>query len=120
MYFPYTHEPLLLYPMPKSSESLREFPKTSETLQTIIEELYTKKIYENFGKSLAIFGNVWKTSETVISVFRCFYDFLKFSENLRKSICDSPEFRKSPIQIGIRLTASFQVLQKENKVSMLF
>ena len=49
LYFPYTHEPLgkCVYeeitsdkwhviqtcPMPKSSENLREFPKTSETLQ---------------------------------------------------------------------------------------
>ena len=96
------------------------FRKLRKLFKPIIEELYTKKIYENFGKSLAIFGNVWKTSETVINVFRCFNEFLKFSENLRKSICDNPEFRKSPIQIGIRLTASFQVLQKENKVSMLF
>ena len=54
--------------MPKSLENLREFPKTSETLQTV-EELYTKKIYENFGKSLAILGNVWKTSETVQKCF---------------------------------------------------
>ena len=49
-----------------------------------VEELYTNKIYENFGKSLPIFGNVWKTSETTQKCFPMFYDVLKFSENLRK------------------------------------
>ena len=81
---------------------------------------FKKKIYENFGKSLAIFRNFCKSSETVKNcfpsflryfkifgissevfgnlrkfsenfgngskvIFRCFYDFLKFSDNLRKS-----------------------------------
>ena len=39
-----------------------------------------------FGKSSKIFGSVRKTSEMVQKYFfRCFNDFLKFSENLRKS-----------------------------------
>ena len=55
-------------------------------------------IFKIFGKSSEIFGNLRKSSEIFISVqkysesfrndskviFRCFYDFLKFSENLRK------------------------------------
>ena len=47
--------------------NLREFPKTSETLQTRFE-----KLLENFVNSSKVFS-------------RCFYDFLNFSENLRKS-----------------------------------
>ena len=43
---------------------------------------FVKNIYENFGKSLAIFRNFWKSSETVQKCFPSFYDFLKFSENL--------------------------------------
>ena len=35
-------------------------------------------IFKIFGKSSKIFGNCSKV------IFRCFYDFLKFSENLRK------------------------------------
>ena len=43
-------------------------------------------IFEIFGKSSEIFGSVRKSSENGSKViFRCFYDFLKFSENLRKS-----------------------------------
>ena len=45
-----------------------------------------------FGKSSEIFGSVRKFSEISKNfgngskvIFRCFYDFLKFSENLRKS-----------------------------------
>ena len=36
-----------------------------------------------------MFGNLWKLSEIFGNgskvIFRCFYDFFKFSENLRKS-----------------------------------
>ena len=42
-----------------------------------------------FGKSSEIFGSVRKSSEIFRNgskvIFRCFYDFFKFSENLRKS-----------------------------------
>ena len=72
----------LLYPMPKSSENLREFPKISETLQTRYWGTFIRKIYENFGKSLAIFGNFWKTSETVQ---KCFPMFLWFFKTFGKS-----------------------------------
>ena len=51
--------------MPKSWKKLREFPKTSETLQTHYEELLYKKIYEAVGKSSEIFRNFRKASETV-------------------------------------------------------
>ena len=44
-----------------------------------MRNFYKKKIYENFGKSLAIFGN----SSKVFS--NAFMIFFKFSENLRKS-----------------------------------
>ena len=52
LYFPYTHEP---FPMPKSSENLREFPKTSETLQT--RYFYKKRF-------MKILENLWQSSET--------------------------------------------------------
>ena len=41
--------------------------KLRKRFKPVIEELLLnkKKIYENFEKSLAIFGNFWKTSETV-------------------------------------------------------
>ena len=46
-------------------------------------------IFKIFGKSSEIFGSVRKFSENFGNgskvIFRCFYDFLKFSENLRKS-----------------------------------
>ena len=48
-------------------------------------------IYENFVKSLAIFGNLWKTLETVQNCFfkifekssQVFGNLQKFSENFR-------------------------------------
>ena len=82
--------------MPKSSENLRRnFRKPRKRFKPVIEEPYTKKIYENFGKSFRIeVENLWHSSETFgklrkqfKSAFQCFYDFLKFSEifgNLRK------------------------------------
>ena len=43
---------------------------------------------ENLRKSLGVLGNLWKLSENFGNgpkvIFRCFDDFLKFSENLRK------------------------------------
>ena len=59
--------------MPKSSEELEiilEFSKTSETLQTVFKEL-------NFGKYLEIFGNFWKTLETVQNDFNFLVKSLK-------------------------------------------
>ena len=66
-------------------EIYRNFRKLRKCFKPVIEELYTKKIYENFAKSLPIFGNVWKTSGTVQKCFTIFLWFLKFSGNLRKS-----------------------------------
>ena len=44
-----------------------------------------KKIYEYFGKSLAIFGKLLESFGHASKViFILFNDFLKFSENLRK------------------------------------
>ena len=86
----------------KSSKISGNFRKLRKHFKPVLEELL-KMIYENFGKSLVIFGNFWKTSETFQNslkifgkslgvfgngskvFFRCFYDFLKFSENLRKT-----------------------------------
>ena len=43
------------------------------------------RFFKISGKSSEIFGIVQKTSENDSKViFRCFYDFLKFLENLRK------------------------------------
>ena len=68
----------LLYPIPKSSENLWEFPKTSETLQTVIEEhIYKKKIMkilENLWQSSETFGKLRKQFNTNV-----FMIFLKFS-----------------------------------------
>ena len=70
--------------MPKSSENLwkfweelgnlRDFPKTSKTPQTRFWGVSWRfmKLLENFGNSSKVFS-------------RCFYDFLKCSENLQKS-----------------------------------
>ena len=41
-----------------------------------------RKIFGDLRGSSEVFGNLRKRFK---SVFRCFYDFLKFSENLRKS-----------------------------------
>ena len=42
-------------------------------------------IFKNFRKSSEIFGNFSENFGNGLKlVFRCFYDFLKFSENLRK------------------------------------
>ena len=43
---------------------------------------FIKRIYENFGKSLAIFINFWKSSETVQ---KCFPSFLGFFKIIGKS-----------------------------------
>ena len=49
-----------LYPMPNYDlrKSYGNFRKLRKRFKSVIEELYTKKIYENFENSLAIFGNV--------------------------------------------------------------
>ena len=47
-------------------------------------------IFKIFGKSSEVFRNIWKFSENFGNsskvIFRCFYDFLKFSENLQKCL----------------------------------
>ena len=71
--------------------SIREFRKTSETVQKCFPDVLL--IFENFPN---IFGNLRKCSKKIGNgskvIFRCFYDFLKFSENLRES---SEVFAKS-------------------------
>ena len=68
--------------MPKSSENLWKFweelgnfvsfRKLRKRFKPVFEELKRfMKLLENFGNSSKVFS-------------RCFYDFLKFSENLRK------------------------------------
>ena len=46
-------------------------------------------IFKILGNSSEVFGNLRKFSKNFGNgskvIFRCFYDFLKFSENLRKS-----------------------------------
>ena len=91
----------------KSSEISANFRKLRKRFKPVFEELL-KTIYETFGKlrkqlkcfpnvfmfflnfpkSSEVFGNLRKFSENFGNgsevIFRCFYDFLKFSENLRK------------------------------------
>ena len=50
------------------------------------------KILENLWQSSETFGKLRKQFK---SVFQCFYDFLKFSENLRKSLKVFENFRKT-------------------------
>ena len=110
--------------MPKSSENLRkfseelwnlrEFPKTSEMLQTcfiFFEKLKRyMKILANFWQSLEIFGKLWKRSKMVLT----------FSENLREC---SETFRK----LWKRFKSVFQMilwffkkLWKSSKISENF
>ena len=57
----------------KSSEISRNFRKLRKRFKPVLEELKRfMKLLENFGNSSKVFS-------------RCFYNFLKFSENLRKS-----------------------------------
>ena len=63
---------VLLYPMPKSSENLREFPKTSEALQTRYWGTFIKDLWK-FWKSLAVFGNFWKSFGNCSKVFSNFF-----------------------------------------------
>ena len=95
--------------MPKSSENLwkfweelgnlREFPKTSETLQLVFEELKRfMNLLENFGNSSKVFSRCiydflkFSESSEVFGklrkrfkvIFKCLYDFFKFSDNLCK------------------------------------
>ena len=56
----------------KTSEISANFRKLRKRFKPVFEELKRFiKLLENFGKSSKVFS-------------RCFYDFLKFSENLRK------------------------------------
>ena len=57
----------------KSSEISAIFRKLQKRFKPVFEELKRfRKLLENFGNSSKVFS-------------RCFYDYLKFSENLRKS-----------------------------------
>ena len=77
----------------KSSEifgSVRKFWKTSETVQKSFSDVFM--IFKIFGKYSEIFGSVRNLRKFLENfgngskvIFRCCYDFLKFSENLRKS-----------------------------------
>ena len=52
-----------------------------------------------FGKSSEIFGSVWKSLENFGNgskvIFRCFYEFLRFLENLRKALKAFRNLRKT-------------------------
>ena len=70
----------------KSLAIFRIFWKSSETVQKCFPSfLWFFKIFGNLQKRSEIYGNFRKIfgngSEVI---FRCFYDFLKFLENLRK------------------------------------
>ena len=66
----------------------RKFPGISENFGKALNPfLRSLKIYENFGKSLAIFGNFWKTSATVKNLQKSlgvFGNFRKTSETVQK------------------------------------
>ena len=66
----------------RARKSPANFRKLQKRLKPVFEELKRfMKLLENFGNSSKVF-------------FRCFYDFLKFSENLRKSSEVFGNFRK--------------------------
>ena len=80
----------------KCTENLRKYSevfgnsrKTSETAQVFFQMILC--FFKIIGKSsepLEVLGNLRKFSKNFGNgsklIFRCFYDFLKFSENLRK------------------------------------
>ena len=67
----------------KSSDISVNFRKLQKRFKPVIEELKRfMKILENFGSVRKFSENFGNGSKVI---FRCFYDFLKFSENLRKS-----------------------------------
>ena len=66
----------------KSSEISVNLRKLRKRFKPVIEELKRfMKLLENFGNSSKVFT-------------RCFYDFFKFSENLRKSSAVFGNFRR--------------------------
>ena len=73
--------------------NLREFPKTSETLQSLFLKTFWKRP-DNFLKIFGILGIFWKITETVQNGFKIFG---KFSEVFEKSL----SFRKSSENFGI-------------------
>ena len=80
-------------PFLRSLNDLWNFWKTSESVQKCFPNvLWFYKISENLRKFSEVFGNLRKFSENFGNgskvIFRCFYDFLKFSENLRKRFPD--------------------------------
>ena len=88
--------------MPKSSENLREFPKISETLQSRYwGTIKLKNIYLwEFWKIVGNLRKLLENFETAQKCFQCFYDFLKFSEDLRKSSEVFGNFRKFSENFG--------------------
>ena len=66
----------------KSSEISANFRKFRERFKPVLEELKPfMKLLENFGNGSKV-------------IFRCFYNFLKFSENLRKCSENFGKLRK--------------------------
>ena len=68
---------------------LENFGNSSNVFQMFLSFF---KIFGNLRKSSEVFGNLRKFSENFGNgsklIFRCFYDFLKCSENLRKQFPD--------------------------------
>ena len=61
------------------SENVGHFWKTSETVQKFFPDVFMIfKIFRNLRNFLENFGNGSKV------IFRCYYDILNFSKNLRK------------------------------------
>ena len=88
--------------MPKSSENLCEFPKTSETLQTRYWGTFIKKLWKfwkifvNLRKLLENLGN---SSKVFSNVFMIFKNFRKIFGSVRKS---SENFRTwSEMFVGV-------------------
>ena len=86
----------------KSSEISANFRKLRKRFKPVFEELKRfMKLLENFGNSLKVFS-------------RCFYDFLKFSENLRKF---SENFGNGSKVIFRRFLWFFKIFWKSSKSS---
>ena len=73
--------------MPKSSKNLQNFSELRVRKSLGISKNLGNASGQCFWKTLAIFGNQFSKNFGNGSkvFFRCFYDFLKFLKNLRKS-----------------------------------
>ena len=81
----------------KSSEISTNFQKLRKCFKPVFEELKQFiKLLENFGNSSKVFS-------------RCFYDFLKFSENLQKCSEIFGNFRKFFGKLRKRFKSNFQM-----------